>query len=152
MSLVPDDAERDFTASAYIVKDGKVLFMHHSKLGKLLQPGGHIEGTETPAEAALREAKEETGLEVEIENFKENISDREEDLPNPFNVNIHRIREGHFHCDFAFLARVVKEGVPTHGDEHDGLLWLSREELESEDMEMPDNVRRSALEALDENR
>lgn len=152
MSLLPDDAERDFTASAYIINDGKVLFMHHSKLGKLLQPGGHIEVNETPAEAAVREAKEETGLEVEIDGFKENISDGEEDLPNPFNVNIHRIREGHFHCDFAFLARVVGEGVATHSDEHDGLLWLSREELGSNNLDMPDNVRRSALEALDENR
>ena len=152
MSLLPDDAELDFTASAYIIKDGEILFMDHSKLGKFLQPGGHIEGNETPAEAAVREAREETGLEIEIENFKENISDREEDLQNPFNVNIHRIREGHFHCDFAFIACVVDEGVATHSDEHDGLRWLSREQLENEELDMPDNVRRTALEALDENR
>ncbi len=52
----------DFTASVYIVREGKVLLHKHKKLGIWLPPGGHIEPEEDPNQAALREAKEESGL------------------------------------------------------------------------------------------
>ena len=40
--------------------------MHHKKLDVWLYPGGHVEDTETPDEALVREVKEETGLDIEI--------------------------------------------------------------------------------------
>ena len=40
--------------------------MFNKKLNKWLQPGGHIEYTETPAETAIRETKEETGIDIQI--------------------------------------------------------------------------------------
>jgi len=36
----------------------------HPKLKKWLPPGGHVEENESPPEAATREVKEETGLEI----------------------------------------------------------------------------------------
>lgn len=53
------------TASA-IVSDGgqRVLLHRHRILGIWLQPGGHIEGDEPPADAATRETLEETGIAV----------------------------------------------------------------------------------------
>jgi 8-oxo-dGTP pyrophosphatase MutT (NUDIX family) len=53
-----------FTGSAWLVSaDGtKVLLMHHRKLGRWLQPGGHADGDTDLARVALREAEEETGL------------------------------------------------------------------------------------------
>ena len=53
-----------FTGSAWLVSaDGKrVLLMHHRKLDRWLQPGGHADGDTDLARVALREAEEETGL------------------------------------------------------------------------------------------
>ena len=56
------------TGSALIVRDGvdgewEVLLVHHSKAGKWLQTGGHCEPTDaTLSHAALREAREESGI------------------------------------------------------------------------------------------
>lgn len=60
--------ERQYCASVYIIdfEDEEVLLMYNKKLNKWLQPGGHIEGFETPIETAIREAKEETGIDIEI--------------------------------------------------------------------------------------
>ena len=56
----------DFTVAIYVVRDGKILLIHHRKLDKWLPLGGHIELDEEPEQAALREAKEESGLDVEL--------------------------------------------------------------------------------------
>lgn len=58
--------KRHFTASAYVVKDRKILLHHHEKVGLVLPPGGHVEPNETPAESAIREVEEETGFKVKI--------------------------------------------------------------------------------------
>jgi 8-oxo-dGTP pyrophosphatase MutT (NUDIX family) len=54
-----------FTASAFVLSpDGeRLLLIHHAKLGRWLQPGGHIDdGDEDVFAAALREVAEETGV------------------------------------------------------------------------------------------
>ena len=48
---------------------GRLLLVrraHEPAIGKWSLPGGRIEPDETPAQAAAREVREETGLEVEI--------------------------------------------------------------------------------------
>ena len=45
---------------------GRVLLVRHSNGGVWVLPGGAIEPEETPADAAVREVYEETGLEVEL--------------------------------------------------------------------------------------
>lgn len=56
------------TVGALIVnKEGKILLAKsHKWFNKYTLPGGHIEVGETMREAVAREAKEETGLEVEV--------------------------------------------------------------------------------------
>jgi 8-oxo-dGTP pyrophosphatase MutT (NUDIX family) len=54
-----------FTVSAFVVSPdgGSLLLIHHAKLGRWLQPGGHLERYDTSVEAAARrEVLEETGL------------------------------------------------------------------------------------------
>jgi NUDIX domain len=47
---------RHFTASAIVLDDnGRVLLVHHNKVGLWLYPGGHIDPNEDPAQSALRE-------------------------------------------------------------------------------------------------
>ena len=60
--------ERQYCASAYTIdfENKKVLLMYNKKLNKWLQPGGHIEGKETPEETAIRETFEETGIKIKI--------------------------------------------------------------------------------------
>ena len=67
----PDCFERSLrighiTASAWVVSpDGQnSLLTHHRKLGKWFQLGGHVDGNPKVLEAAEREVREESGLEV----------------------------------------------------------------------------------------
>lgn len=60
-SCVPDH----LTASSLIVRGHEALLVFHSKAGKWLQTGGHCEPSDASlASAALREAREESGIET----------------------------------------------------------------------------------------
>lgn len=149
---VPKDAEKDFVAGAFILREGRVLFLKHEKYDVWLQPGGHVEESETPDEAALREVREETGFDVEIlEDFKPTTEFQNEsyNLPKPFNVNVHRVEKGHWHCDFLYVVRIVENLGKGEYSEED-MKWFSRENLENEDFEIPGNARKTALKVLDE--
>jgi len=50
--------------------EGKILLMHHRGTDTWVAPGGSIEPGETPADAAVREMYEETGLIVELVSIK----------------------------------------------------------------------------------
>ncbi|WP_322796130.1 NUDIX hydrolase [Tepidiforma sp.] len=61
-----DGVERHHTATAYIVAGGRTLLLWHRGLRMWLPPGGHLEPNEDPVQGALREAREEAGLEVAV--------------------------------------------------------------------------------------
>ena len=144
---VPDSADRDFVAGAFIVKDEKILFLKHKKYGFWLQPGGHVEPGETPDEAAVRETLEETGLKVEVVNEEDRFENFSAiDLPKPFNINLHEIEEDHWHLDFQYLVEVVGE-TEDYEYEDENIGWFSKDELE--DLDMPENCRKTAKKALD---
>ena len=56
----------DFTVAIFVVQQSRVLVIHHKKLNKWLPLGGHIELDEDPEQAALRETKEESGIDVDL--------------------------------------------------------------------------------------
>lgn len=56
-------------AGALIVKDNRILFQRRTDNGKWGLIGGLLEMNETYEEAALREVREETGLEVRLDSF-----------------------------------------------------------------------------------
>ena len=60
-----------------IIKDGKILFIHRIKNGEeyYVLPGGAIEAGETPEQAAVREVKEETNLDIGLGPLLWNIID-----------------------------------------------------------------------------
>lgn len=68
MKLGKSQREKEVTkvASVAIFNDeGLLLFGKRNDNGKWTLPGGHLEGNEDPQDGAIREAKEETGLEVD---------------------------------------------------------------------------------------
>ncbi len=60
------ELERHHTATAYVVSGDRTLLLWHAHLGMWLPPGGHCEANEDPVQAAVREALEESGLEVQV--------------------------------------------------------------------------------------
>jgi ADP-ribose pyrophosphatase YjhB (NUDIX family) len=57
------------SAGALIVREGKILFQRRTDNGKWGLIGGLVEMNETYEQAALREIREETGLEVRLNSF-----------------------------------------------------------------------------------
>lgn len=128
--------ERQFTATVYLFHEGKVLLHLHAKLGKWLPPGGHLEANETPPEAARREAREETGLEIEFieqKNLKINAYNGVS-FERPFlclleNIPAYKDKPAHQHMDFIYLARPVGSV-----ENLNGFRWFSYEELQGLDL------------------
>ncbi|MFB6100817.1 MAG: NUDIX hydrolase [Candidatus Nanohalobium sp.] len=54
-------------AGSLIVEDGKILLLYREDEGHWEVPGGKVEEDESPTEAAVREAREEIGVEVSLE-------------------------------------------------------------------------------------
>jgi 8-oxo-dGTP pyrophosphatase MutT (NUDIX family) len=149
---VPEGAKRDFVAGCLIVRDGKLLLIDHGKYDMWLAPGGHVEERELPDETAKRETLEETGFHVELQHSSGVVEEVFIDVPRPFNVNLHRIEEGHWHLDHLYLATIKDREEATHDYEHDGIKWFSKEELESEYYDAPEYIREAgkrAIEAVD---
>jgi 8-oxo-dGTP diphosphatase len=61
-------ATRHLTASMVVidVDTAAVLLIAHKASGQLQFPGGHVDAEESPAEAALREVREETGVRAHL--------------------------------------------------------------------------------------
>ena len=56
----------DLVVGGYIFHEEKVLLIHHRKLHLWLPVGGHIDPNETPDSAMIREAKEETNVDITL--------------------------------------------------------------------------------------
>jgi 8-oxo-dGTP pyrophosphatase MutT (NUDIX family) len=94
----PFDQESDpvhVTGSAIVVGPRGVVLLQHKRLGFWLQPGGHVDSGESPWEAALREAREETGLDVRFAGDGE---------PQLVHVDVHAGGRGHTHLDLRYLV------------------------------------------------
>jgi 8-oxo-dGTP pyrophosphatase MutT (NUDIX family) len=113
------------TASAIVVSElygsDQVVLHKHKRLGLWLQPGGHIDAGELISDAALREAREETGLDVRHAT----------DTPMFVHVDVHPGPRGHTHLDVRYLI-VAPHEVPHPGEgESPEAAWFSYADAEA---------------------
>ena len=126
----------DFTASVFIVSGDSVLLHKHAKYGKWLQVGGHIELDEDPNEAALREAKEESGLNVVLLGKATKIPDtigvfRNLILPRFLDRHVADETTGHEHIDFVYFGiSATRELNPRPEERSREFHWFTEPDLD----------------------
>lgn len=115
------------TASAWVIdaQAAQVLFIHHKKLNRWLQPGGHADGDENVIYVAIREAEEETGL-TSLSMLNSNIFDLDIHLIPQFkDVKAHL----HFDIRFLFLANSSLPLVLNH--ESNEVRWIPIDQIDN---------------------
>lgn len=140
---------RDFVSATFCANNGKVLLVHHNKLDMWLPPGGHIDENELPCECAIREFKEETGLDIDLIGGEENIGQVKR-LIHPHHIQLEDIEKGHQHINLVYFGKLKDPNQATaiKKDEVKDIKWFSEEELDSD--EISDEVRITAKKALKE--
>ncbi|GAA2715533.1 NUDIX hydrolase [Micromonospora olivasterospora] len=120
---------RHFTSSAIVFNSaGKVLLVHHNKIGLWLYPGGHVDPNEDPAEAALREVVEETGIEAQILAPQRFAHPAVRSIPTPFAIiemDIEDRKDGlHRHIDFVYICRTTSDTLDAQLEEVSNVAWF----------------------------
>ena len=112
------------TASCWLLNNirSHALLMHHSKLDKWFQLGGHCDGDPDVLAVAIKEATEESGIKnIQYVN------------PYIFDLDIHLIPENkkekaHYHYDVRFLLQSTEDAKIIQNSESKGLMWISKED------------------------
>ena len=141
----------DYAGDVFIVNDGAVLLRMHEKYDMWLPPGGHVELDEDFVEAALREAKEETGLDVTLlGTVPEAVDEGERELLIPRFINRHPVNDTHEHISFIYFGTSATRDVdPAEGEKRDGFKWFTKEDLTDPSCGVTARIRQYAIAALD---
>jgi 8-oxo-dGTP pyrophosphatase MutT (NUDIX family) len=140
----------DFTVEVFLVCKNTVLLRKHDKYKIWLSVGGHIEPDEDPNQAAVREVKEEVGLDIALAGFAPISPDKDfKELIAPEFMNRHRINETHEHVTMVYFAKSEMDKIRQGASEiSEGTRWFTASDLDDPKYELRDNVRRYAKAAL----
>jgi 8-oxo-dGTP pyrophosphatase MutT (NUDIX family) len=113
------------TCSACVIDDARtrVLLLHHARLGRWLQPGGHAEpGDATPLAGALRELREESGIAAPAPLHGPSGSAL-------VDLDVHEIpargaEPAHLHYDLRYAFAADGGGTLRMSDESHALRWV----------------------------
>lgn len=139
LSNIHNTSKSHLTASAWIINktNNKVLFTHHKKYNEWYPLGGHLEKEdELPFNAALREAKEESGLCTLLPLRKQGIFDISMHTGCNQNSKPDSHGEESKHFDITYCFQNQDHRIPQRNNESFELSWFSLEEKS-----LPQNIR-----------
>ncbi len=145
-SLTTSHTTRDFTATTFVVDGDRTLLLFHKALQEWFPPGGHIHQDELPCEAAVREVREESGLEVELLSQRVTMG-RVEVLPQPECILLEQIAPDHQHIDLIYFAGVIGGCLSVSLEESEGHRWCSSWDLDGPEIAV--DIRRLGKMAID---
>ncbi len=110
------------TGSAWVVNPARshTLMLHHRKLDRWFQPGGHADGDPDMLQVVLKETSEESGIDINnIKLLSEGI----------FDIDIHTIYpsahdDRHEHFDIRFLVEIDDRLDIPGNDESHQITWI----------------------------
>jgi 8-oxo-dGTP pyrophosphatase MutT (NUDIX family) len=106
------------TASAVVVGQRGTVLHVHRRIGRWLQPGGHLEDDEEPWAAAIRETVEETGLPVSHPAAG----------PLLVHLDVHPAPNDHVHLDLRYVVvSPDRDPLPAPGESAE-VRWFSWDE------------------------
>ncbi len=127
VAFTRQNIQAHFTASAWIIdpKSYEILLLHHKKLNKWLQPGGHADGEMDLERVSRKEAYEETGLE-----------DLSLIIKGIFDIDIHLIPENkgvpqHYHYDVRFAYFCNDRTRTQINSESNKFQWIEIEKVKN---------------------
>ncbi len=110
------------TASAWLLNndESQALLMHHRKLDRWFQLGGHCDGDSDTCAVAIKEAQEESGIQA-IEALSSEI----------FDIDVHLIPANskepeHYHYDIRFLLKISGQETVIKNNESKELRWIGK--------------------------
>lgn len=115
---------RHVTVGVVVENDGKILLVKRSddsflEAGKWTIPGGYLDRDETAEEGAVREAREESGYDVELTGLLR------------INSNPNRPKEDRQSVDLVFSAKIISK-AGTNDHEISEVKWFAPDELPEE--------------------
>jgi len=142
--------QHDLTVSAYIFRldpdEPKVILHRHKKHQNYLQFGGHVELSENPWQAVLRELEEESGYwpeQIQVLQPPQHIKGARFTHPHPLCILTYPAGDKHKHTDICFAFTTNENPKSIIGrDESNDIISLTQHEFEalSKD-EMFENAR-----------
>jgi 8-oxo-dGTP pyrophosphatase MutT (NUDIX family) len=123
LARLPEPFDREaglvhVTGSAIVSGPRGTVLHRHKRLGRWMQPGGHIDAGEAPWETALRETIEETGLPVRHPDHG----------PELIHLDAHPAANSHFHLDLRYLLLTDDAEPDPPPQESQQVRWFTLDE------------------------
>ena len=137
--------KREFISTVYVVEDEKVLLTFNKNVKKFIPLGGHLEESELPCESVIREAKEESGFDIELIDIGEL---KIKNLPQNWDIQLDIIKPDHHHINLSYIGKIIRGEKKEKSDEDTELKWFNQEDLK-ECKDIFENTKEKALKAIE---